>query len=293
METMAKYALITPARNEDKYIEGTIRSVVAQEVKPLKWIIVSDGSTDKTDEIAESYARRNSFIELLTAKNAGKRNFGSKVNAFNIGYEKLRTGGIPYDFIGNLDADVTFEKTYYREVIKTFNENRRLGLAGGIIEELINQKYVAQSISMNSVAGAVQFFRRKCFEQIGGYIPLNIGGIDAAAEIMARMHGWEVRTFPALKVLHHRRVAKGGGAMLKARFRQGQMYYNLGYHPLFQIIRCAPKLTDSPVFTGSLSMMAGFLWCYIKSKERELPNQVISFLRKEQKQRIRDLLRIG
>lgn len=289
MTVSEQYVLITPARNEEKYIECTIRSVVAQSVKPLRWIIVSDGSTDRTDEIVETYARRCSFIKLLSARNVGKRNFGSKVNAFNSGYNSLE--GLSYSFIGNLDADVSFAPDYFEKVLNNFDNNPQLGIAGGIIEELINGKYVTQNISLNSVAGAVQLFRRECFEQIGGYIPLKMGGIDAAAEIMARMHGWKVQTLPSLRVLHHRRVATGGGDILKARFRQGKMYYNLGYHPVFQLVRSAYKIADPPVLLGSTVMIAGFMWSYIRSHERGLPQEVNSFLRKEQKRRLRHLLR--
>ncbi len=284
----AGYVLITPARNEEEYIEKTIQSVISQTVLPEKWIIVSDGSTDRTDEIAGTYADKYSFIELVTASSDHKRNFGSKVKAFNAGYAHL--GQTHYSFIGNLDADVSFDPGYYESILKEFDRNPRLGLTGGIIQELINGEYVSQNISRNSCAGAIQLFRRECFEKIGGYIELPYGGIDAAAEIMVRMHGWEVETLPAYKVLHHRRVATTSEHICRARFRQGIMFHLLGYHPFFQFMRCLNQVLQKPYIIGSICMFFGFWWSHVRRYPRTVPDDMIRFLRKEQMQRLVGLL---
>ena len=80
-----KYVLITPAHNEGKFIEKTIQSVVSQTILPLKWVIVSDGSTDNTDEIIKKYLDQNPWIELLHLSRERERNFAAKVDAFNAG----------------------------------------------------------------------------------------------------------------------------------------------------------------------------------------------------------------
>ena len=202
-----KYVLITPTRNEEAYIERTLEAVCKQTILPLKWIIVNDGSTDSTEAKVKKYTSNYSFLELVNLNRIGNANFGSKVNAFQEGYNYVKK--LDYDFIGNLDADVSFEPAYFGNILHKFGENEKLGVAGGIIQELINNKYVTQDISTNSVAGAVQLFRKECYAGIGGYIPMEYGGIDAAAEILARMNGWEVQTFSEYKVLHHRRVKTG------------------------------------------------------------------------------------
>lgn len=276
------YVLITPARNEEAYIEETIKSIIAQTIRPLEWIIVSDGSTDKTDEIVESYTSRFNFIKLVKAENQEKRNFGSKVNAFRAGYEKLEIQD--YGFIGNLDADVTFDKNYFECLFNKFEKNPKLGLAGGIIAVLVDGKYEKQINSLNSVAGAVQLFRRTCYEDIGGYIPLKSGGIDSAAEIMARMKGWQVQTFPEYLVLHHRRV--GSSNQYRSMFKKGIVNYSLGYHPIFQIVSAIFRMKAKPYITGSMCILLGYFWAMICRHKRPISDELVKFLRSEQLQRI-------
>lgn len=288
MKNMSRsYVLITPARNEEAYIEATIKAVIGQTILPMKWIIVSDGSTDRTEAIVQSYSRAYDFIELVTAAGLNQRSFGSKALAFKAGYERL--GGVPYDFVGNTDADVSFDSDYYRYVLEEFEKQPNLGIAGGIIIELVNGTYVAQNISLNSVAGAVQLFRRQCYEDIGGYLPLKHGGIDAAAEIMARFKGWDVRTFPEVKVRHLRRVGTEKGSLLATRFHHGTRDYLLGYHPLFYLMMNLYRLMDRPFILHSLLRMCGYCWGKIRRMERTVPDEFVDYLRKEQMMRVRSL----
>lgn len=279
-----RYVLITPAKNEEAFIERTIRSVLSQTVQPNRWILVNDGSTDRTEETIRRYSEEYEFISLVTTEGAGVRHFGSKVNAFNAGYSRLAVSD--YAFIGNLDADVSFELDYFEKLLLRFHENPRLGIAGGIISELIDKHYMTQKISLNSVAGAVQLFRRRCFEEIGGYVPLRFGGIDSAAEIMARAKGWEVQTFPDLKVLHHRRVMSGQGNVLRTCFRHGITHYLLGYDPVFETMRCLVRILDRPAVIGKLAVISGYFWACLRRYKRQLPADIVKHLRAEQKARI-------
>lgn len=279
-----EYALVTPARNEERCIGQTIDAVVAQTKRPVRWVIVSDGSVDKTDEIVAGYARTHSFIELLRPEEKRQKDFGSKAKAFKAGYEKLN--GLAYDFVGNLDADVTFEPGYFETLLNRFQSNSRLGIGGGIILERFEEEFVSQRISRDSVAGAVQLFRRECFEATGGYIPMKGGGIDAAIEIVAKSHGWTVETFSELPVLHHRRVTTGQGSILNTRFNQGVNNYRLGYHPLFQIVSAAYRSLDQPYVIGGAMILAGFLWSALRGDEQPLSRAVIAHLRSEQMARL-------
>src|SRR5207249_360985 len=110
MDPSPTYVLITPARNEAAFIEQTINSVVRQTIRPLKWVIVSDGSTDRTDDLVRNHAARHPWIELVTLTGRTQRHFAGKVAAFNAGYARLE--GLRYDVIGNLDGDVSFEDDY-------------------------------------------------------------------------------------------------------------------------------------------------------------------------------------
>lgn len=283
------YVLVTPARNEQAFIEKTLQSVVAQTVLPKKWVIVSDGSTDRTDEIVLQFAGQYDFISLLRRQNnGGERSCSSKVKAFHAGYREL--AGIAHDYVGNLDADVSFAPDYFERLSHRFTANPRLGIAGGIIQELVAGSFEAQRISSNSVAGAVQMFRRACYEQIGGYIPVRLGGEDAAAEIMARSYGWEVQTFWELQVHHHRRVSAGEGPLVRTKLRHGISHYALGYHPIFEMVRNAYRLAQRPYVIGAVLMSLGYLWGVVTRRERELPAEAVRYLQSEQMDRLRAML---
>jgi poly-beta-1,6-N-acetyl-D-glucosamine synthase len=258
--------------------------VLSQTILPNKWVIVSDGSTDRTDEIVAGFAKQCGFITLVRAENREKRSFSSKVNAFRMSADAL--SGVPYDFLGNLDADVSFPSDYYETVLRRFHGSPRLGIAGGSIHELVGGHFELQRNAPDSVAGAVQLFRRCCFESFGGYIPLRFGGVDSAAEIMARMHGWDVRTFSDLVVCHHRRVSSGTGGVIRTKIRYGMGHYCLGYHPLFEFIRLAYRVMDRPYFVGSGLIACGYLWAWLSRIERGVPQEVVQYLRAEQKQRL-------
>src|SRR5450432_3698348 len=115
MPTLPTYVLITPARNEADYIELTLQSMVAQTVLPLKWVIVSDGSTDGTDDIVRRYMPDNPWIELLRMPERQERHFAGKAHAFNAGYDRVKD--LDFDIVGNLDADVSFEPAHFEFLI--------------------------------------------------------------------------------------------------------------------------------------------------------------------------------
>jgi biofilm PGA synthesis N-glycosyltransferase PgaC len=282
------YVLVTPARNEEALIHLTIESVLAQSHLPRRWVIVSDASTDRTDEIVANVAKRHSFIVLLrTNRCSTERSFSAKVNAFRLSEAHL--ADIQSACVGNLDADVSFQSDYFEQLLARFEQSQQLGIAGGTIYELIDGRFEEQRLSQGSVAGAVQLFRRACYNQIGGYVPLRYGGIDSAAEIMARMYGWTVRCFRDLPVYHHRRVSSGTGGTVRTKFRHGIRHYCLGYHPLFELVRCCYRAADRPYVVGSALMACGYAWAYLTRLERDLPCDVVRYLRSEQLSRLRDI----
>ena len=169
-----KFVLISAARNEEEFIEVTLKSVVGQTRLPEKWIIVSDGSTDRTESMVSDYAREHDFIELISLEAKAQRNFAAKVQAIKIGYEALREE--EYDLIGNLDADASFEVDYYERIIAEFERDEKLGVAGVITYDKINDKFVQIRAIEHRVCGMIQMFRRECFEEIGGYLELHYGG---------------------------------------------------------------------------------------------------------------------
>ena len=282
---LLEYVLVTAARNEQAYIGKTIESVVAQTVLPRKYVIVSDGSTDQTDDIVKRYAAQYDFIELLRLENNGTRDFACQVYGQHAGVEQLRD--IEYDLVGMLDADITVEPDYYERLLKKFQQNPRLGLAGGLLFDLDHGQWRRQKVNLSlNVSGPVQMFRRQCFEAIGGYIPLEKGGQDAVAEVMMRQHGWEVATFPDLKVLHYRPTGTEGKSLYRAKWACGCMEYLIGYHTLFMIVKCVSRVVEKPYLIGSLLRLCGYGWTWWRGEQRKVDEEFVAYLHQEQIRRI-------
>jgi glycosyltransferase involved in cell wall biosynthesis len=283
------YALVTPARNEAEFIGLTIESVIAQTCLPVTWVIVSDGSTDGTDEIVERYLQHHAWIRLLRIPNRHERHFAGKVYAFNAGYDLLRS--VTYDVIGNLDADISLDdRDYFTFLLTEFAKNPALGVAGTPFREG-HLQYDYRFADIRHVSGACQLFRRECFEVIGGYKPLRGGGIDWLAVTSARMAGWQTRTFTGMTCVHNRPMGTAQRSALVARFMLGAKDYRLGGHPVWEIFRCAYQMTTKPYVLGGLILLAGYVWASIFGRQRSIPADVIEFHRAEQMHRLKALSR--
>ena len=199
---LPSYVLVTPARNEEDYIEKTIRSVISQTVLPLKWVVVSDGSTDRTDEIVRKYLPRHPWMELVRMPERRERNFAGKATCFQAGYQKVRD--LRFDVIGNLDADISFERDYFEYILDKFRGMPELGVAGTPFVEGTFQ-YDYNYVNIEHVSGPAQLFRRECFEEIGGYVPITgrgdrpRGRDDGKDERVENenVHGQEIRASQA------------------------------------------------------------------------------------------------
>jgi biofilm PGA synthesis N-glycosyltransferase PgaC len=285
MECNRQYVLITPAKNEVANIGKTINSILAQTHKPSQWIIISDGSTDGTDELVQRMTTNLDFVTFVRVeKSEPGKNYCKKVEAIKYGISKINDN--EYFYIGNLDADVSFDCNYFEKILYVMERNPMIGIAGGWVHQVDRGSIVPFLISDNSVSGAVQLFKRECYEQIGGYLPISIGGIDSAAEIMAREKGWEVSTLRHLKVFHYGKMLTGNKNMLQTRFNQGCQNYLFGYHPFFQLASCFYRILKTPVIAGSVWSMAGFLRLYLKKEKHVLPESTVEYLQKEQLERL-------
>ena len=281
------YAIVTPARNEAEYIELTLRSMIAQTLAPVRWVIVSDSSTDGTDEIVRKYVPAYPWIELLRMPERKERHFAGKVHAFNAGYDRVKDLGA--DVIGNLDADVSFEPEHFEFLIARMSENPQLGVAGAPFREGSFQ-YDYRFTNIENVWGGCQLFRSECFEAIGGYIPLKGGCIDHVAVLSARLHGWQTRTFPEKVCLHHRVMGTALQGSLKAKFRMGAKDYSVRNHPLWELFRTVYQMKNRPYIVGGLVLGWGFAWSALKREKTPLSPELVAFVRREQMGRLRELL---
>ncbi|HWY53290.1 MAG TPA: glycosyltransferase family 2 protein [Terriglobales bacterium] len=284
--TLPAYVLVTPAKNEADFIELTIKSVVAQTVPPLKWVIVSDGSTDATDDIVNRYAAQYPWIELLRMPERRERHFAGKVHAFTAGYARMN--GLKYEVIGSLDGDISFDENYFSFLLQKLVDDPALGLVGTPFKESSNQTYDYRFVSIEHVSGACQLFRRECFEEIGGYVPVKGGCIDHIAVITARMKGWKTRTFTEKVCLHHREMGTAQQSLLTARFKNGAKDYAVGNHPIWELFRTIHQMSKRPVFFGGVALISGYVWSVIRRAERPVSHELVQFYRREQIQRLKN-----
>jgi glycosyltransferase involved in cell wall biosynthesis len=289
------YALVTPARNEDAFIEQTIESVLAQTILPVRWIIVSDGSTDRTDEIVERYATAHDWIELLRRPERPDRQFAAKAHAFNFGYARLKS--LEFDIIGNLDADITFERDYIEFLLGRFRSDPHLGVVGTpFVDDHLRpgvHSYAHRHAQLEHVSGACQLFRRSCLEDVGGYVPVLGGAVDWIAVTTARMRGWKTRTFTEKICFHHRKLGTGNNNELMVRFHYGEKAYSVGGHPLWIAIRSFSEMRHPPLVLGGILFVLGYITAWARRVPRVVTPELADFHRGEQMHRLRRLLRLS
>jgi glycosyltransferase involved in cell wall biosynthesis len=282
-----KYALITSARNEESYIRKTLESVVAQTQLPDHWVIIDDGSTDRTAEIVEEYSGRFPWISLIRRMNRPNRNFAGKADAVNNGFKFLEMA--TFDVVGNLDADVSFEPDLMEFLMQQFARDPQLGLAGAPYIEGEFDSARDSFEGENFVAGQLQLFRRRCFEEIGGYTKSRAGGIDWIAVMTARMKGWKVRAFAEKRFIHHRVMNTAEQGYIAAHFSYGQKDYYLGGSPLWEIFRVAFRALKKPYLVGAAAVFCGYCHAALFRMERPVSAELMRFHRNNQLRKLRKI----
>jgi glycosyltransferase involved in cell wall biosynthesis len=278
--------LITPARNEERNLERTIQSIVAQTVHPVRWIIVNDGSSDATPDIIDRYSQTYPWIQRLDMPARRDRSFAAKANAVNTAFSSI--GHEKFDVIGNIDADITFEKDYLEFLLQKFAEIPDLGVAGTPL--LAEGGYDTAKDSFegeNYVAGPCQLFRRSCFEEIKGYVPNRAGGVDWIAVTTARMKGWKTRSFSEKRYFHHRNFGTAERSSLSAIYSYGKKDYYLGGSPIWEVFRIAYRSMKPPVLLGGVALALGFVSATISRTPRAVSPELMKFHRTEQMRKLR------
>jgi len=282
-----RYILITPAHNEEEYMEQLIETVLAQTICPARWVIVDDASTDKTNQIVKSYAEQYDFVHYHRIEpNSLVTYYSRRTHVWLQGFEQIKHE--VYDFVGALDADITLPSDYYEKILAEFEKDPHLGIATGqYVEEVDGELAPLIPRDHDSTPGGLQFFRRQCYVDIGGYIPLDYGGDDSLAGIMARMKGWKTRCFPQYLAIHHRPVGQRGKGALRAKFRQGLTDRQLGSHVLFMAAKWARRVVlERPFFLSSTARLVGYLWGHMTLRKSTVPSDAARFYRQEQLRRL-------
>ena len=276
-----KYCIITPVRDEEQFVRGTIDSVLHQTIKPVEWIIVDDGSKDATNSIISRCAQEYSWIRTLGRENRGHRSTGGGVEAFLAGYQLLRSQD--WEFLVNLDGDLTFAPDYFEKCFKFFREMPRLGIGGGTIYDKVDARLQLESSPTFHVRGGTKIYRRKCWEQLGG-LPPSLGW-DTVDELKANQLGWITQTFPDLRLIQHRVTGSAWGRWGNA-VNDGVADYVVGYHPLFFFLKCLRHVFHAPYIVRGLGLAYGFLRSLVSQMPRLGDQELRDYLRQQQLRRL-------
>lgn len=281
---MSNYVIITPAFNEEKYIEDTIKGVLSQNIIPVIWIIIDDGSNDGMACIIKEYAKKYDWIKyVFRPKVPGQSYYGSNVYAIQEGVKHL--GDINYDYLAILDADIALPVDYYDKLLSRMEKDSELGITSGVYMDRIGENKFRKVLNdRRSTPKALTVFRKLCFEDIGGFVPMKYGGEDTIACFTARMKGWKTWSFPDIVAIHNKPVGTGhANNLLKIRFRQGFGEYFIATYPLFMLVKSLRRcIKEKPYLFGGLARLLGFIYAHFIGEPRQIPKELIKYIRKEQ-----------
>lgn len=283
--TLPSYLIISPVKNEERYVEFTLRSVTEQTLKPLTWIIVDDGSTDNTPQIIKRYLAKHSFIRLVQNPTAGVRQTGSAViRAFNYGCKFIQDD--KYDFIVKLDCDLSFEPDYFEMLLKRLTNDKHIGISSGVYCERNGAGFWKEVIMPSyHAAGACKILRKKCFDEIGGFI--ETAGWDTVDEIRAMTLGWKTCHFRDLRMNHHKPEGSGIGT-IRTYTMHGEIYYLTGGDKVFFLLKVLHRMTVKPYVVGGFALLWGYLKSFFKKKPLLVSETEAKYYRAKLRKRIEE-----
>lgn len=284
---LPSYAVVTPVRDEADDFARTAESMVAQTHRPLQWVVVDDGSTDGTRAIAEHFALRHHWIEVISGEADHERARGAPiVRAFQRGIDTLAQRP---EVVVKLDGDLFLPPHYFEWVAATFARDPRAGIVGGVALIPEDGRWVPERGNILNVNGVAKAYRVACLDEIGGLRPSM--GWDGIDEYAARARGWNVRVLTELTLLHFR--PRGSKQKpLKARWEEGRGNAYMGYLPSWLLVRAAYRsFVEKPVILGGLALLAGYTWARVRRLPQVDDDAAVAELRAEQRARLKGLLR--
>lgn len=276
------YVVVTPVRDEEAYLPFTIDSMVNQTVRPQEWVLVNDGSKDKTGQIIEEAATRHSWIRAVHCADRGYRKWGAGIiEAFYAGFNALTCRN--WDFMSKLDGDLSYAPDYFESCFRKFKENPSIGIGGGVLYHYEDGKRVLERHPTFHVRGGVKIYRRTCWDALEG---LWVGpGSDTVDEVKANMLGWTSMSFTDIHMIHHRFTGASWGRW-GGLVKDGKIDYVTGYHPLFEAAKSVVRLGRRPYVLGSVAMVYGYVAARLQRMQRVDDPELIRYLRRQQLARL-------
>lgn len=262
-----RYVLIMTVRDEEKYLQQTLDAIFAQTILPAEMIIVNDGSKDRTGEIADTAAEGRPWIQVLHRGDRGDRKLGGGVvETFYAGYDKISVQD--YDYICKIDGDVTFLPGYFEGLMTRCEKDPDIGGISGKTWNPVEDLLVEESMIDEMVAGQVNFWRRACWEEVGGYVRMVMW--DGIVFHRAQMLGWKSRSFrdEDIKIIHHRLMGSSHQNIYHGRMRWGRGQWFMGTHPLYILASGVFRMRERPYLVGGLLIIAGYLQAWWLAQPR-------------------------
>jgi biofilm PGA synthesis N-glycosyltransferase PgaC len=257
-----RYVLISPCRDEARYMRRTLDSVANQTVPPAIWVVVDDGSTDESPAILQEYAARLPYLRVVRRTDRGKRSVGPGViEAFYAGLDTVSLKDFTY--LCKLDLDLDLPPKYFERLMARMEAEPRLGCTSGkpYFVDSKSGALVSERCGDETSVGASKFYRRTCFEEIDGFVrEVMWDGIDCHR---CRMLGWIAESVDeeAIRFIHLRPMGSSQKGMWTGRVRWGFGQYFMGTSPLYLAASAVFRMSRPPLVVGGLAM----LWGYGKS----------------------------
>jgi len=277
-----RYVIITPARDEEAFIEKTLESVLGQTWAPAEWIIVNDGSSDETGAIAERWAKEHDLLHVVHREDRGHRAAGSGVmEAVYAGVEQVRSAD--WEYLVKLDCDLEFEPDYFERCLREFDRDEKLGIAGGVIYNRIDDKLVLEQHPKFHVRGATKIYRRPCWEAIGGLH--RVPGWDTLDEVKANQLGWSTRSIPEAELVQYRFTGDAAGQWSNW-VKNGRASYICGYHPLYLLAKSLRRIVKKPYVAATFGVIWGFFTAPFVGVKKVPDRELLAYLRAQQFRRL-------